>query len=345
VISRVADHCFWFGRYLDRAESTARLLQATRTLVFDADIPVTQCWQPLVIVSGELPSFKKRYGMDTLGDGEAVQRYMTWELDNHVSIHSSVRAARDSARQIRDVISLECWEEINELFLWLELESTKQLYQRNREEFFRHVRRSTQLCLGIVRGTMLHEEPMRFLWLGTMLERVGQTARILDMHHHTMAIEAAHDVVQVAVWLSLLRACSGAEVFMKKNQGRVTAQSVAQFLLFEPAFPRSLRYCLRSARSILSEIWPSDATTEPVAQPMRSSVVDRRSPRRTEDLCDWLDERAKTFASVNGIHELLTTVVDEIGAICMQISAEIQGPTRSKLLPAGQSQSQTQTAT
>ena len=343
MISRVADHCFWFGRYLDRAESTARLLQATRALVFDADIPVTQCWQPLVIVSGELPSFVKRHGMDRAGDGEAVQRYMTWELDNYVSIHSSVRAARDCARQIRDVISLECWEEINELFLWLELESTKQLYQRNREEFFRHVRRSTQLCLGIVRGTMLHEEPMRFLWLGTMMERVGQTARILDMHHHTMALEAAHDVVQVAVWLSLLRACSGAEVFMKKNQGRVTAQSVAQFLLFEPAFPRSLRYCLRAARSLLSEIWPSATLTEPVAHPMRSSVVERRSPQRTEELCDWLDERAKTFASVSGIHELLTTVVDETGAICMQISAEIQGPTRSKPSSAGQTQSQTHT--
>lgn len=339
MISRVADHCFWFGRYLDRAESTARLLQATRTLVFDADIPVTQCWQPLVIVSGELPSFVKRNGMETAGEGEAVQRYMTWELDNYVSIASSVRAARDCARQIRDVISLECWEEINELFLWLELESTKQQYQRNREEFFRHVRRSTQLCLGIVRGTMLHEEPMRFLWLGTMLERVGQTARILDMHHHTMAIEAAHDVVQVAVWLSLLRACSGAEVFMKKNQGRVTAQSVAQFLLFEPAFPRSLRYCLRSARSLLAEIWP-EAIAEPVAEPMRSSVVERRSPRRTAELCELLDDRAKTFGTVNGIHELLTTVVDEIGAICMQISSEIQGPVRAK--PAAtQTQSQT----
>ena len=85
MISRVADHCFWFGRYLDRAESTARLLQATRTLVFDADIPVTQCWQPLVIVSGEEEPFVKRYGRDALGNGEVVQEYMTWNEDNLVS--------------------------------------------------------------------------------------------------------------------------------------------------------------------------------------------------------------------------------------------------------------------
>jgi uncharacterized alpha-E superfamily protein len=317
VISRVADHCFWFGRYLDRAESTARLLQATRNLVFDADIPVTQCWQPLVIVAGEQAAFEKRLGADVLGDGEAVQRYMTWDRDNFVSIKSSVCAARDCARQIRDVISLECWEEVNELYLWLELDSTQQLFLRNREEFFRHVRRATQLCLGIVRGTMLHEEPMKFLWLGTMLERVGQTARILDMHHHTMALEAAHDVVQVAVWLSLLRACSGNEAFMKKNQGRVTAQSVATFLLFEPVFPRSLRYCLRSARSLLEEIWP-EATLP--------GNVTRLSPKRTAALCTWLDERARGFVTVTAIHEMLTHVVDETGSICVQISAEIQGP-------------------
>src|SRR5205814_3847835 len=103
--------------------------------------------------------------------------------------------------------------------------------------------------------------PMSFLWLGVMLERVGQTARTLDMHHHTMAREAAHQpggpvlateapgqIVEVALWLSLLRACSGYEAFVKKSRGRVTAQSVVSFLLFDTQFPRSLRYCLRSAR-------------------------------------------------------------------------------------------------
>ena len=79
MISRVADHCFWFGRYMERAESTARLLQVTRTLVFDADIPVTQCWKPLVIVSGEEPAFVERHGEDAAGNGEIVQAYMTWE--------------------------------------------------------------------------------------------------------------------------------------------------------------------------------------------------------------------------------------------------------------------------
>ncbi|MFI5309370.1 MAG: alpha-E domain-containing protein, partial [Polyangiales bacterium] len=166
MISRVADHCLWFGRYLDRAESSARLLQATRTLVFDADIPVTQCWTPLVIVSGEQPRFVKQHGPAALGNGELVQEHLTWSSESPVSVRSSVRAARDCARAIRDQLSLDVWEEVNELYHWLDHDETRLLYRDNREEFYRMVRRTTQLVLGLVRSTMLHEEPMSFLWAG-----------------------------------------------------------------------------------------------------------------------------------------------------------------------------------
>ncbi len=318
MISRVADYCFWFGRYLDRAESTARLLQATRNLVFDADIPVTQCWQPLVIVSGEETPFVEANGRDALGNGELVQEYLTWRKDSLVSLTSSVRHARECARAIRDQLSLDTWEEINELYLWLGRDRTRQLYYDNREEFYRTVRRSTQLTLGLVRSTMLHDEPMNFLWLGAMLERVGQTARTLDMHHHTMEREMPHDIVQVALWLSLLRACSGAGAFMKKNQGRVTAQNMVAFLLFERSFPRSLYYCLRSAEDLLSRIWDGEQSLGTI----HPSLV------RSRALLDWLQGQPVAL-DVAQIHPLLTRVVDETAAICSAVSHEILGPPRA----------------
>jgi uncharacterized alpha-E superfamily protein len=313
VISRVADHCFWFGRYLDRAESTARLLQATRTLVFDADIPVTHCWQPLVIVSGEEAPFVEKYGRDALGDGEAVQEYMTWNRDNMVSLASSVHAARNSGRAIRDQLSLEAWEEVNELYLWLGLDSTQKLYADNREEFYRGVRQRTQLILGQVRSTMLHEEPMRFLWLGAMIERVGQTARILDMHHHTMQREAAHEIVGVALWMSLLKALSASEGFVKKNQGRVTGQAMVEFVLFEPAFPRSLLYCLRAAAELVKRIWNKDES------------VGRASMARLDGTVSWLEAQIDEF-DLSNIHTVLTRMVDDTANVCAHIQQEIQGP-------------------
>jgi uncharacterized alpha-E superfamily protein len=354
MISRVADHCFWFGRYLDRAESTARLLQATRTLVFDADIPVTQCWQPLVIVSGQYPLFIGERGAETAVNGEQVQRYMTWDADNPVSLARSVFAARESAKVIREVLSLETWEEVNELHLWLASDDAQALYAENREQFYRRVRKATQLVLGLVRSTMLHDTPMSFLWLGVMLERCGQTARILDMHHHTMAREEAslmamvslegppspptmvgvgptpaaapHAIVEVALWLSLLKACSGQEAFLKKHQGRVSARAVMSFLLFDRQFPRSLRYCLASARKLLDDIWPGRAPDATLNGPHA----------RMEALGAWLDRRARVFAP-HEIHELLTHVVDETGLVCAGVGKEIAGPARPESPPAATS--------
>jgi uncharacterized alpha-E superfamily protein len=322
MISRVADHCFWFGRYVERAESTARLLQATRTLVFDADLPVTQCWQPLVIVSGEYPSFCERFGAEAVGDGERVQEYLTWSPGG-VSLVASVRAARECARVIRDVLSHDAWEAINELFHFLDDGVSPKLYRENREGFYRRMRNGTQLTLGLVRSTMLHDEPMSFLWLGAMIERAGQVARLLDMHHHTIAQEGAqlgasaqtHDIVKVALWLSLLRASSGVEAFMKMHQGRVSAQSLITFLLLEQSFPRSLRYCLRSACAILRDIWP----------PLSGSASEHSSQTRLAALLAWLE--AQTFDGAD-IHALLTHVVDETAAVCTLVSTEIQGPPR-----------------
>ena len=118
MISRVADHCFWVGRYIERAESTARLLQVTRALAFDAELPPLHCWRPLMIVSGQYPEFAGHFGADAAGNGDIVQRYMTWAEENPVSIRTSVRAAREGARSIREVLGHEIWQATNELYLW-----------------------------------------------------------------------------------------------------------------------------------------------------------------------------------------------------------------------------------
>src|SRR4029079_10833167 len=201
VISRVADHCFWVGRYIERAESTARLLQVTRALAFDAELPPLHCWRPLMIVSGQFPEFSGHFGADAAGNGDIVQRYMTWATENPVSIRNSIRAARESARSIREVLGHEIWQATNELYLRFAGEEAAASYVHDRDEVYRNVRRSTQLCLGLVRSTMLHDDPMDFLWLGVLLERIGQTARTLDMHHHIRgAAEGQQPLLQTALW-------------------------------------------------------------------------------------------------------------------------------------------------
>lgn len=314
MISRVADHCFWLGRYIERAESTARLLQVTRTLAFDAELPPMSCWRPLVIVSGQHPDLVGRHGAEAAGNGETVQRYMTWAPDNPVSIRSSIRAAREGARSIREVIGHDIWEATNELYLWFVSEGAAAQYLQDRDEVYRHVRRSTQLCLGLVRSTMLHDQPMDFLWLGVMLERVGQTARTLDMHHHirSAAGPAHQSLLQTALWLSLLRACSGFEAFMRRQHGRVSGEAVIAFLLFEARFPRSLRYCLESAIGLFQRLGPSPA----------SGLAEAH--QHLKDLDQWLDDQERG-GDVASDHALLTRVVDDIAAACGALQRSLAG--------------------
>jgi uncharacterized alpha-E superfamily protein len=318
VISRVADHCFWIGRYLDRAESTARLLQVTRSLAFDAEMPTAACWRPVVTVSGQYEDFAERFGDKAAGAGDVVQRYMTWATENPVSIRNSVWGARESARSIREVLSLDIWQTTNELYLWFVSEEAQKLYVNDRDEIYRQVRRSTQLNLGLVRSTMLHDTPMDILWLGVLLERIGQTARILDMHHYLLdedvgAGSGKHQIVQTALWLSLLRTCSGYEAFMRVHKGRVAGTEAVEFLLFEERFPRSLLYCVRSALGLMRRIWPAPA-----------DGVGREAVGRLTALEAWLTGR-KDDVQPSSIHDLLTHVVDEVAQTCVEARHGMSG--------------------
>ena len=155
---------------------------------------------------------------------------------------------------------------------------------------------------------------MVFLWLGVMLERVGQTARTLDMHHHIQGAAEGQQqpLLQTALWLSLLRACSGYEAYMRRQQGRVSRESVVSFLLFESRFPRSLRYCVRSSLALFRRLAPSKNSGTAAAR------------ARLEALDRWLDQQELKGIPMS-VHELLTHMVDEVGAACSELQGGLEG--------------------
>jgi uncharacterized alpha-E superfamily protein len=312
VISRVGDHLFWLGRYLERAESAARVGLVTRNLALDGDLEPRQAWQPALIVSGEEDAFRARHGEEAFADGELVQHHLTWEPDNSSSIHRSVLGARENARSIREVVSLETWEAINELHLWMD-GAGRDAWREDRHGFYRHVRQGTQMALGVVHGTMPHDDAFDFIVLGVMLERAGQTARILDVHHHALSHMATHQVVEVALWLALLRACSGFEPFMKKFHGRASPATVARFLTLEARFPRSVNHCLHVASGRLARVRSADADLR------------GHSLTRLRALESWVVDEAGPQIDAGELHELLTHVVDETHAICHDIGRELFG--------------------
>ena len=319
MISRVADHCFWFGRYVERAEAASRMLAASVSLALDAELPNEQVWRPVIVVSGEEDQFRTRIAGDddehpAWGDGEIVQRFMVWDEEAIVSIARSVSGARWNARSIREVLSHEAWEAVNELHLWMQGDVAPAIYAQQREAFYQYIRRGTQLTLGLLRSTMLHDEPLDFVWLGVLLERVNQTARMLDVHHHALThMSRRHEVVETALWLSVLRALSGSEAYLKRAAGRISPEGVAGFLVSEPAFPRSIAYCVHSAYSRLCDIRPPEAHDLPGGASLEQLRV----------LDAWVTARAKE--PLGGVHDLLTHVVDEVHEICGTLGRELLG--------------------
>lgn len=307
MISRVAEHCFWMSRYLERAENTARVLEVNYTLLLDFHVPTEQQWKPLLIISGI-----HEYEDSLTANG--IQDYMTWNPENPFSIMSSINWARENARIIREVISVEMWERMNYYYLWLKNDEAKAIYKSNRSEFYSQIRRINQLISGISDATMSHGEAWEFFRLGKYLERAGQTARILDVKYHMLLpkVEDVGTAVDNAHWTAILMSCSGYEPFHKKPRtGPLdTGLAVAEFLIFDELFPRSIRRCLLEARKALAAI-----SEDPIESPTNEADV------KVAVLYRWLDTHEIETIIGEGLHESLTHVVNSIHDIGAAIHA------------------------
>jgi uncharacterized alpha-E superfamily protein len=336
MISRVAEHCFWLARYLERAENTARVLEVNHTLLLDFHVPVEQQWKPLLIISGV-------HDYDDEPTADNVQEFMTWDRDNPFSIASSLAWARENARIIREVISAEMWERMNYYHLWMQGGDSRALYDAHRSEFYAQVRRINQLLHGIADATMSHGEAWEFFKLGTYLERASQTARIMDVKYHTLLpkVEDVGSPVDNAHWIAILMSCSGYEPFHKKPRPSPIdpAAAVAEFLIFDDQFPRSIRRCLWECESACASAAGNVAGRE---------VTDPE--RQIAELIAYLDTRKIADVVREGLHETLTHVVDTVHKIGNAVHAEFFAgdvtppPTAPPAppKPVGMSQSQSQ---
>lgn len=301
MISRVAEHCFWLARYLERAENTARILEVNHTLLLDFQVPLEQQWLPLLIISG-IHDYPKE------PSAENVQEYMTWDEENPCSVVSSLRWARENGRIIREVISAETWERLNYYHLWMHSPKAREVYESNRSEFYGQIRRINQLIHGIADATMSHGEPWEFFRLGRYLERTSQTARILDVKYHMLlgSLEEVGSPVDHAHWVAILMSCSGYEPFHKKVLPANTDVGIAvvDFLFLDEEFPRSVRHCIGECRKACGTISGS-LGKDPAND----------ADRTIAELADWLSGSTIHSITKAGLHECLTHVVDSIHAI------------------------------
>jgi uncharacterized alpha-E superfamily protein len=317
MLSRVADSVYWMNRYIERAENIARFLDVTHQLALDLPPGRHEPWGAVIDATGDLDLFRASAGGGKF-DADTVTRFLCFDAAYPSSIVSCVQRARDNARQIREVISSETWEQVNRFHFLLADEVDRDSIAHAPHAFLSMVKLASQQFVGIADGTMTHNEAWHFGQLGRSLERADKTSRILDVM--TLLVHSdhlAHEQLQVAglqaqtlgtmtqaqgfgaqmqamrerkahsedelQWAALLKSASAFEMYRKRH-GALEGANVIDFLLFDADFPRSVRFCASLMASSVAAITERSGAEGSMAELRVGELLAQLGMARSRDL-------------------------------------------------------------
>lgn len=248
MLSRVADSLYWINRYVERAENISRFVEVSEAMALDCPPGSAEPWLPLIDANGDRELFDRMFPAGTPSD---VVRFLVREPENPNAIVNCIAIARENARQIRDVITTEMWEQINGLY-W-SLQEDDSFWDQPPQEQLRDIRRGCQLFYGITDATLSRDLSWQFSRLGRLIERADKTTRILDVKYFLLlpSPEEVGGVLDELQWIALLRCAGAYQMFRQSRQQVIEPKAVADFLLLNPVFPRSVRYCLERIQDTL----------------------------------------------------------------------------------------------
>jgi uncharacterized alpha-E superfamily protein len=303
MLSRVADSIYWMARYVERAENLARFIDVTLNLILDQPEGTVPQWQPLVQATGDDAFFAEHYGAAT---SRNVLQFLTFDRKYPNSILSSLSIARENARTIREAISSETWEQLNECYHFVKDAANANGGLDAPSAFFHEVRRHSLLFNGILDGTMSHGTGWQFANLGRLLERADKTSRILDVKYFTLlpTVSDVGTTLDDLQWSAVLRSVSAFEMYRKRHHA-ITIHRVVKFLILDDEFPRAVHYCIARADESLHQIAGSPGGSF-------RNVAEQKLGRLWSDLA----YRDVDTIIDNGLHEFidgLQTRLNEVG--------------------------------
>jgi uncharacterized alpha-E superfamily protein len=316
VLSRTADHLFWMSRYTERAENTARMLDVNyQTSLLPQSAAVAQLgWQGMLSISELMPAYIAKHGEVT---PKRVMEFMVKDESNSSSIMSCLKAARENARAVRGTLTTETWETQNQTWLEVNRMLRSGEFERDPGQFFEWVKFRSHLSRGVTVGTMLMDEALHFMRLGTFLERADNTARLVDVKFHAVQSDffgTASEKDQeydFYHWSAILRSVSGFEVYRKVYRDVIRPERVAELLILRPDMPRSLHASLNEVVANLAMV----ANDE-------SAETQRRAGKlRAELQYGNIDE-----ILANGLHVFLTQFLDRVNELGTRISRDFLVP-------------------
>ena len=306
MLSRIAENIYWMGRYVERAENTARLLDVNYHALMEAPfVPgakgiVTEQWAPLLTISGTEEAFRDHFDK---ADAQSVPLWMTLHRDNASSSRASLSYARENALTLRERISTEMWEMINRTYLSLCIEADGELEEDSLHDYCTAARDASHLFFGIADATLPRDLGWYFMRAGQYLERADNTLRTLTVRYRQSKGQApVAEGVELHRGMALLKSLSAYEAFRKRYHDGLSPEHIADFLLLDPLFPRSVRFSARVVAEIASELAKESPGT--------SGEAERRAGWLSAQLNYAADASTLRGDDEEGLEDLLISLAD-----------------------------------
>lgn len=251
LLSRYAECIFWMARYVERAENLARILDVQETFARDPD--GGQNWLSVVQLNADEHRFAAIHPEAT---AESVVAFYVLDAHNPTSILSSIRAARDNARTLRPLISTEMWAHLNMFYSRLRALAPGDLAHPELSRVCAMIKENCQAHTGITEGTFFRDQSWCFYQLGRLIERADQMTRLVDIKYHLLLPrgEGLGSPVDISQWNALLRSAAGYHAFRRIHPRGMTPADVAEFLLMNDQFPRSVSLCVNQADEMVHRL-------------------------------------------------------------------------------------------
>ncbi|WP_370324634.1 alpha-E domain-containing protein [Euzebya sp.] len=261
LLSRLAEHVYWAGRYLERAEGTAQMVRATTELYLDLPRSVSVGWRPLLAVTGAEGSYEEVVRTDGTGavatEEHQIVGFLTTRSDNPGSVLASITAARTNLRAVRALLPRRGWEVANSLFLWATENDALAVPRRSRLDWLGEIVQRCHTVAGVLDATMSHDDAYAFLQIGRHLERADLTTRVIDVQAAILLDHRLGDGTLPyadVTWMGVLKSVSAMQMFRRVARAGVSGPRALDFLLCDSQFPRSVEFCLTELSRRLLEL-------------------------------------------------------------------------------------------
>ncbi|RPI47753.1 MAG: alpha-E domain-containing protein [Betaproteobacteria bacterium] len=253
MLSRAAENIYWLARYLERAENTARLINATTQALLDMPRNASFGWDVLISVAGLDQLFRQSVAR---ADEASIMRFLIADEKNPGSIVSSVRCARENCRTLREVLPRLAWERINALYLFVNRSSANFGGRSQRISMLDEVIERRQSVAGLLSDCMSHDVAYHFMDLGRHIERADMTTRIVDINAAVLVPrqQVPEDPAIALLWIGVLKALNAYQMYRRHVSVQIRGAGVVDYLLKDPHFPRTVRYGLDQVEGALSQL-------------------------------------------------------------------------------------------